>query len=214
MKKTRNYNRFTPTYVLEMLKNAKSIIDDKNAVVDILEKYPTYYVFHKHLLKKGIILKKGVRIYWNTIEPNIHMATEILKCYKDKQWMDYEERKEKLMEKNSDKVIDFIDEGVENNVEKEPESTMVIYDYLSKIEQLEETIKYQELKYDKLEELSRNQDNRIKSLKEQNDDLTKDLSIQYEISKSILSNNNEKKKTKKYKIFGFTILSVESNFKK
>ena len=47
----------------------------------IMVKYPSYPVFRKNLCLKGVIKKEYGRYKWISIEPNIIMATELIKLY-------------------------------------------------------------------------------------------------------------------------------------
>ena len=74
--------KITPEYVLTMLKELKELVNQNRFTsTNFATKYPTYYVFQKFIYSKGLMRKVYNKEQWNSIEPNIIMATEILKLY-------------------------------------------------------------------------------------------------------------------------------------
>lgn len=74
--------KITPEYVLIMLKELKELVNqNKFTSTKFAIKYPTYYVFQKFIYSKGLMKKVYNQEQWNSIEPNIIMATELLKLY-------------------------------------------------------------------------------------------------------------------------------------
>ena len=72
----------TPENVLEMLQELKKLFDEKKfQLKTFMVKYPSYPVFRKNLCLKGVIKKEYGRYKWISIEPNIIMATELIKLY-------------------------------------------------------------------------------------------------------------------------------------
>ena len=74
--------KITPEYVLTMLKELKELVNQKRFMsTKFATKYPTYYVFQKFIYSKGLMKKVYNQEQWISIEPNIIMATELLKLY-------------------------------------------------------------------------------------------------------------------------------------
>jgi len=74
--------KFTPEYVLEMLKEIKTLCDqNKFNSIQFSKVYSSYLTFGKILESKGIFLNKTGKPTWIGIEPNLIMAKEVFRIY-------------------------------------------------------------------------------------------------------------------------------------
>jgi hypothetical protein len=172
-----------------------------------------------------MIKKFGVE-QWISIEPNIIMATELLKLYIS--YTKENNEKYKLSLKNKKQILTNENFNVNKEIENEEKYEFVDkseYERILKVRTLEskdvELLKLKEElqeitdKHYKLLEISRKQDNQIESLKNYNSQIIIESSQNTKFFREQLNKKEEEffekqknKIHKKYKLFGITIFTV------
>jgi hypothetical protein len=107
--------KHTPEFVLTMLKELKSLVDNKKFVAsEFNRKYSSYYKFRIFIFSKGLMKKNYGIEEWVSIEPNLIMAKELLKLYFNYSRENSERYKNKLKQKNSNNILISPDDLLEN----------------------------------------------------------------------------------------------------
>lgn len=86
--------KFNPAYVLEMLKEIKTLCDqNKFNSIQFSKVYSSYLTFGKILESKGIFSNKTGKPTWISVEPNLIMAKEVFRIYLENKKQNAENKK-------------------------------------------------------------------------------------------------------------------------
>ena len=97
--------KFTPEYVLEMLKEIKTLCDqNKFNSIQFSKVYSSYLTFGKILESKGIFLNKTGKPTWIGVEPNLIMAKAVLRIFLENKKQIAEKKKQIAENKKMDSI--------------------------------------------------------------------------------------------------------------
>ena len=97
--------KFTPAYVLEMLKEIKTLCDqNKFNSIQFSKVYSSYLTFGKILESKGIFSNKTGKPTWISVEPNLVMAKAVLRIYLENKKQNAENKKMDSVTKEEYKI--------------------------------------------------------------------------------------------------------------
>jgi hypothetical protein len=194
---------YTPESVLVMLQSVKKLADEQRFTsMSFRHVYPSFYSFRKTLYSKGLLKKIDNRECWVSIEPNIIMATEILKIYKQK----YREAEENRRLQNNPKLLQDLEDKyapkeISNEVEAIEEVEPIkeiqdLHDALYKINREKEAFRHENINYKNVniaeQVQNKNYKQQLEKITEDRDLLYSNVELHIKENKVLLEKNSRK----------------------